>query len=78
MLRLDFAYARLSDSIGVSAPIEMVRVAQRRNLTAQPQEVGQALNPWLTGDPATLAFSDAESDRRREALDRALAAGASG
>ena len=50
MLRLDFAYARLSDSIGGGAPIEMVRSAQRRNPTAQPQEIGQILNPWLTGD----------------------------
>jgi PAS domain S-box-containing protein len=53
MLRLDFAYARLSDSIGVSAPIEMVRLAQRRNLTTPPQEIGQALNPWLAGDLGT-------------------------
>ena len=51
MLRLDFTYARLSDSIGGGAPIEMVRSAQRRNPTAQPQEIGQILNPWLTGDP---------------------------
>src|SRR5882724_7924 len=53
MLRLDFAYARLSDSIGVSAPIEMVRLAQRRNLTTPPQKIGQALNPWLAGDLGT-------------------------
>src|SRR5882724_10228609 len=50
MLRLDFVYARLSDSIGAGAPIEMVRTGQRRNSTAQPQEIGQKLNPWLTGD----------------------------
>jgi signal transduction histidine kinase len=50
MLRLDFVYARLSDSIGAGAPIEMVRAGQRRNSTAQPQEIGQKLNPWLTGD----------------------------
>ncbi len=53
MLRLDFAYARLNDSIGGGTPIEMVRLAQHRNLTAQPQEIGQALNPWLAGDPGT-------------------------
>ena len=52
MLRLDFAYARLSDAIGGS-PIEVVRLAQRRHLAAQPQEVGRALNRWLTGDPPT-------------------------
>lgn len=53
MLRLDFAYARLSGSID-GLPIEMVRLAQRRNLAAQPQEVGRALNRWLTGDPPIL------------------------
>src|SRR2546425_3555061 len=52
MLRLDFAYARLKDPIG-GAPIEMVRLAQSRNLTAQPQEIGQVLNPWLGDDPHT-------------------------
>jgi PAS domain S-box-containing protein len=56
MLRLDFAYARLSDSIGGGAPIEMVRLAHSRNLTAQPQEIGEALNRWLTGAPPTSAF----------------------
>ena len=30
MLRLDFVYARLSDSIGGGAPIEMVRAASAR------------------------------------------------
>jgi two-component system, LuxR family, sensor kinase FixL len=54
MLRLDFAYARLSDAISGGAPIEMVRSAHPRNLTVQPQEIGHALNPWLTGDPRTL------------------------
>jgi PAS domain S-box-containing protein len=53
MLRLDFAYARLSDAIGGGTPIEMVRSAHPRNLTVQPQEIGHALNPWLTGDPRT-------------------------
>jgi len=53
MLRLDFVYARLSDSISGGAPIEMVRAGQPRNSTAQPQEIGQILNPWLTGDPHT-------------------------
>lgn len=50
MLRLDFAYARLSDSIDGS-PIEVLRLAQRRSLSAEPQEVGRALNRYLTGDP---------------------------
>src|SRR5438552_34096 len=56
MLRLDFVYARLSDSIGGGAPIETVRLAQGRNLAVQPQEIGHALNPWLTGDPRTSPF----------------------
>src|SRR2546425_846324 len=46
MLRLDFAYARLNDPVG-DAPIEMVRLAQPRNPTIRPQEVGQVLNPIL-------------------------------
>src|SRR3989442_4351146 len=50
LLRLDFAYARLKDPVG-EAPIEMVRLAQPRNLTAGPQEIGQVLNPWLGVDP---------------------------
>src|SRR5438552_1766127 len=55
MLRLDFAYARLSVSLGVG-PSEMVRSAQRRTLAAQPQEVGRALSPWLTGEPPVARF----------------------
>ena len=46
MLSLDFAYARLKDSTG-GAPLEMARLAQDRNLTAQPQMIGRALHPWL-------------------------------
>src|SRR5258706_12659486 len=34
MLRLDFAYARVGE-----APIEMLRLAQSRNLKASPQEI---------------------------------------
>src|SRR6266478_5718731 len=50
MLRLDFAYARLKDRVG-EAPIEMLRLAQSRNLKASPQEVGQLLKPCLEDDP---------------------------
>src|SRR5258706_2677321 len=49
MLRLDFAYARVSNSIDV-APIELVQLAAHWNLPAQPQEIGRRLNPWLTGE----------------------------
>jgi hypothetical protein len=50
MLRLDFAYARLKDPIS-GAPIEMVRFAETRSLTAQPEEIGQLLNGRLGDDP---------------------------
>ena len=50
MLRLDFAYARLKDRVG-EAPIEMLRLAQSRNLRASPQEIGQLLKPCLGDDP---------------------------
>src|SRR5258708_7507345 len=46
MLRLEFAYFRLSDSNG-GTPIEMVRVAGRRTQAVEAQEVGRALNPLL-------------------------------
>jgi PAS domain S-box-containing protein len=52
MLSLDFAYARLKDSTG-GAPLEIARLAQERNLTAQPQMIGRALNPWLGDCPST-------------------------
>src|SRR5262249_2021609 len=50
MLCLDFVYIRLRDSIGGDAPIERVHLAPGRNPLAQPQAIGLALNPWLTGD----------------------------
>jgi PAS domain S-box-containing protein len=46
ILRLDFVYFRLGGSSG-SAPVELVRVAGRRNPAAGPQEVGRALAPLL-------------------------------
>lgn len=49
MLRLDFAYARFKDPVG-EAPIEMVRLAHSRNLTARPQEIGQVLDGWVRDD----------------------------
>jgi len=50
MLHLDFAYARLNEPVD-EGPIELVRLAQSRNLTARPQEIGQVLSPWLGDDP---------------------------
>src|SRR6202521_3023954 len=55
ILRLDFACARLNDSIDGS-PIEVVRLAQRRHPSAQPQEVGRALGRWLSGDQTASRF----------------------
>jgi PAS domain S-box-containing protein len=53
MLSLDFAYARLKDSTG-GAPLEVVRLAQDRNLFVEPQMIGRALNPWLGDFPHAL------------------------
>jgi len=55
ILRLDFACARLNDSIDGSA-IEVVRLAQRQHPSAQPQEVGRALGRWLSGDQIASRF----------------------
>src|SRR5882724_9237377 len=55
MLRLDFAYLQLK-SIAGDAPIEMVRLAQRRTVAPHAQEVGRALAPWLATDPPTSPF----------------------
>jgi len=55
ILRLDFACARLNDSI-YGSPIEVVRLAQRRNPSAQPQEVARALSRWLSGDQSAPRF----------------------
>jgi signal transduction histidine kinase len=54
MLHLDLVYARLKGANG-NAPIEMVRVAQSRKLTAQPQEIGRVLTHWLGDDPQKWA-----------------------
>src|SRR5713101_4543816 len=51
MLRLDFAYARLSDASD-GPPIELVRLGDHRYSSVQPQQFGQALDRWLTGDQA--------------------------
>ena len=56
MLRLDFAYARLSDSINGS-PVEFVRLTQRRAAPPQPQEIGRALDRWLTNQSANAPLA---------------------
>ena len=55
MLRLEFAYARLSDS-NDGQPIEVVRLAHPQNPPLQPQQIGQALGRWLTGNPTASRF----------------------
>jgi C4-dicarboxylate-specific signal transduction histidine kinase len=55
MLRLDFAYARLNESSD-GPPIEVVRLGQRKCPSTQPQEVGRALDRWLSGDPTNSSF----------------------
>src|SRR6266850_393662 len=55
ILRLDFACARLNDSIDGS-PVEVVRLAQRQHPSARPQEVGRALGRWLSGDKTASRF----------------------
>src|SRR5207244_11571202 len=46
LLSLDFAYVRLKDSTG-GAPLEMVRLAQDRHLTPQPQMTRHAPTSWF-------------------------------
>ena len=53
MLRLDFAYARLSDASD-GPPIEVVRLGDHRHSSVQPQQFVQALDRWLAGDQTTL------------------------
>jgi PAS domain S-box-containing protein len=48
MLRLDFAYARLSEGPG-APPIEVVRSFPARDVASRPQEVGAALAIYLEG-----------------------------
>src|SRR5258706_14174674 len=47
MLRLDFAYARLSDPSD-GPPIEVVRLPQREHPSARPQAVGRPVDRWLS------------------------------
>src|SRR5947209_1121036 len=50
MLRLDFAYARLSEADDCP-PIEVVRSGQRHDSAIHPQQFGQALDRWLKSNP---------------------------
>jgi PAS domain S-box-containing protein len=55
MLRLDLAYARVSDWSG-GPPIEVVRSPHRQRPAVRPEQVGQALGRWLTGDQSASRF----------------------
>ncbi len=56
MLRLNFAYARLGASVNGS-PVEFVRLTQRRTPPPQPQEIGRALDCWLTNRSANAPLT---------------------
>jgi PAS domain S-box-containing protein len=49
MLRLDFAYARLTTA-NDGSPLEVVRVGDHRDSSIRRQQFVQALNHWLTND----------------------------
>src|SRR5437868_14863992 len=53
MLRLDFAYARISDASG-GPLIEVVRLGDHGHPSVQPQQFGQALERWLMDDHTGL------------------------
>ena len=63
MLRLDFAYARLSDGNGVT-PIDVVRLGDRWPSSVQPQQIRQALDHWLTSnqDRARIVLPDSAGE----------------
>src|SRR5258706_4329807 len=65
MLRLDFAYARLSDASD-GPPIELVRLGNHRHSSVQPQQFGQDLDRWLMGDQSAsrcvLAYPAGEGE----------------
>jgi PAS domain S-box-containing protein len=54
MLRLDFAYVRLSKAIDGS-PTEWLQTGQRRSRVSQPGDIGRMLHPWLTDPLSTPA-----------------------
>ncbi|MGZ5145468.1 MAG: ATP-binding protein [Burkholderiales bacterium] len=56
LLPLDFAYARLNDSI-TGSPVEFARLAHRRNRPPQAQEIGRALDRWLTDNSVSAPFA---------------------
>ncbi len=59
ILQLDFVYVKIKDSFSNTA-IEMVRFAQSGNPAVEPEEIGQALKPWLETDacPSSLVVQN--------------------
>ena len=55
VLRLDFAYARLSAAIDGS-PIELVRLPQGRTPEGRPEQVNRVLEGWFTADRPDAPF----------------------
>src|ERR1700748_1531473 len=51
MLRLDFAYARLTAADNVS-PLEVVRAGDYRHSSTQAQQFVESFNHWLRNDQA--------------------------
>ncbi|HEV7394848.1 MAG TPA: PAS domain S-box protein [Burkholderiales bacterium] len=56
LLPLDFAYARLNDSI-TGSQVEFARLAHCRNRPLQAQEIGRALDRWLTDNSVSAPFA---------------------
>ena len=50
VLRLDFAYLRLKDSMGSGTPVELLQVPQPEGSVLQRGAVEQALKAWLSGE----------------------------
>ena len=50
VLRLDFAYARVRESI-YGTQIETFRAAGSRDVTTRPEEIGEAFSGWLADEP---------------------------
>src|SRR6266540_7191573 len=50
VLRLDFAYARVRESI-YGTQNEMFRAAGSRDVTTRPEEIGDAFSGWLADEP---------------------------
>jgi PAS domain-containing protein len=55
MLRPDFVYLQLRNSLDSGSPIEMLRGTQGK-VMLPPEQVGRALTPWLAAEPHPCPF----------------------